>query len=480
MSLDDRLRAATVPDAAFDAEGDISDVRRRAGRIRRRRTGAAAFALVLVVAAVAAVWPSESDDATIDTADTADAWFLSASVPDGYRLAWVDPPTVRPGETGGTDPWVGTYAYGYQSPTVEFATRIIVGADLNDPVATAAVLDDGGSADEINGRGAVRWRSDGATVRLLVELDGAIAHVIVHPRGASFPDPPPLPPDQVVDRYAASIARVDESVWLAALASGADVADRYGPLNGQVVVEGDGWQVLDGDSRVPFSVRHRAVWARIGQVHGSTVGAPPEEGGFWSEEILEADGVRIAWGLAPTTSRTVRLRAGEQVLTEDTVPSDGWRVWAVDVSELDTSDARVEFLDADGTVVADGPVTTLHPSDPDDLPLFSGDGDPSAQAAEIAGRLACDSTEDGMPYVDPAGPQPLAALLCEIGDADLNIIVYASQEDVTAALVAADPTCGHRAVGLNWIVVTNTPETADRAASALGASSLTLSGCADG
>lgn len=242
MSLDERLRAATIPDAAFDVEGDISDVRRRAGRIRRRRTGAAACALTLLVAAAVIVWPRSSDDATIDTADSADAWFLPASVPDGYQLAWVDPPSARPNETGGADPWVGTYAYGYQSPTVEFDTRIIVGADLDDPAATAAVLDDGGSADEVNGRGAVRWRSDGATVRLLVELDGAVAHVIVHPRGASFPDPPPLPPDQVVDGYAASITRIDEAAWRAALESGADVADRYGPLDGKVVVEGDGWQ----------------------------------------------------------------------------------------------------------------------------------------------------------------------------------------------------------------------------------------------
>lgn len=480
MSLDERLRAATIPDAAFDVEGDISDVRRRAGRIRRRRTGAAACALTLLVAAAVIVWPRSSDDATIDTADSADTWFLPASVPDGYQLAWVDPPSARPNETGGADPWVGTYAYGYQSPTVEFDTRIIVGADLDDPAATAAVLDDGGSADEVNGRGAVRWRSDGATVRLLVELDGAVAHVIVHPRGASFPDPPPLPPDHVVDGYAASITRIDEAAWRAALESGADVADRYGPLDGKVVVEGDGWQVLDGDSRPPFSVRHRAVWARIGQVDGSAVGAPPEQGDFWSEEILEADGVRVAWGLAPSSSRIARLRIGDQILTENTVAFDGWRVWAIDVSELDTSDTRVEFLDADGTVVGDGPVATVHPPDPDDLPMFSSDSDPPIEAAEIADRLACDSTGDGMPYVDPAGPKPLAALLCQIGDADLNITVYASQQDVTAALVAAAPFCGHRAVGLDWIVVTNTPEAADRAASALGASSLTLPGCAGG
>lgn len=478
MSLGDRLRTAATPDAALDIDDDVADVHRRANRIRRRRTGVFASVVILVaVAAVATLWPSGRDEATVDTADTATAWYLPASVPDGYRLAWVDPPTDRPNTGITIDPWASDYAYGYHSSVAELDTRIILNAALDDPAAIASELDDDGTPETIDGRPAIRWRSDGSTVRLLIELDGAVAHIFVHPRGTTIPDPPPLPSQDVVDRYATSITRVGQAEWETALASsGADVADRYGPLEGNVVLEGGGWQVLDGTFRPPFSARHRAIWARIGQHPASSISGPPDQD-FWSGDILQAEGVRLAWGLAPASSRTVRVRIDGLVFTGDTVATAGWRVWALDISRTGSAGGSVEFLDASGRVIGDGPLTD--PSEPPEVPAISDDGDPKAQAMEMVRRLDCDSTDDGMQYVPPDELQPLAALACMIGDAHINVTVYASEEDVHSALDALAPYCGFRAVGPNWIVVTNTLETAQRSAAALGGEAFTLPGCTD-
>ncbi len=101
MSLDDRLSTAVAHEPDFDSDGDLADVRRRASRIRLRRAAVTSGVLVLVIGIAANLWPSPSDRATVDTANTTTPWFLPTSAPDGYRLAWIDlPPAARTGDAG--------------------------------------------------------------------------------------------------------------------------------------------------------------------------------------------------------------------------------------------------------------------------------------------------------------------------------------------------------------------------------------------
>lgn len=106
-------------------------------------------------------------------------------------------------------------------------------------------------------------------------------------------------------------------------------------------------------------------------------------------------------------------------------------------------------------------------------------GSVARSAAELAARLGCPSTTaaqagDGEPV------KPASARSCTIGEASFTVAVYDTAAQREQLMNWLNQFAGYRAVGLNWIVAVDTPESARLAADRLGGAFVELAGTAHG
>jgi hypothetical protein len=100
-------------------------------------------------------------------------------------------------------------------------------------------------------------------------------------------------------------------------------------------------------------------------------------------------------------------------------------------------------------------------------------------ATVLAAKLGCGSSAEAA--VDVGEPsRPTSARTCVIGEASFTVAVYGSAVERDAAMSFAQQFAGFRAVGPNWIVAADTPESAHLAADRLHGQFVELRGTAHG
>ena len=361
MPVAERLRALDGPAPDIDLEQGLREVRRRARSYRRRRTAVLTGATVAVAAVaigVGALLPRGDDAHVVDTVDVTDELVrvLPAWVPEGFDLAWVDTPAVRPDESDLPlwKQWFD-YAYGYQSDTAELQVNVHVGEHLDDPSTIAAEWSESWSVISIGGHQVLR-STDGTYTQSLAETDGAVIHVVTHPLvpqrdGATIPGP------EVVGRFAASVRPVTEDAWRSALSQGVDVASTFGPKDGSPVISGDGWALMSGTFRAPVSVRHPSFWIDFDGTPSTALASGLAMERMPFGQVAARDGRRVAWGVLPGEARRVTVSVGGSTFSAGTETVAGVRVFAVDVGDAEGA-GRFHAVDADGNHVGNGPIDT--------------------------------------------------------------------------------------------------------------------------
>lgn len=188
---------------------------------------------------------------------------------------------------------------------------------------------------------------------LLVEFDGGVAMVMPH-WSAPPADPVPLGAQVALAR---SLRAVTAEEWAAAL-EGVDVAPPMGVRSRETLVEGNGWSLEGQWSRAPAARTHAALAVRFAGTSATMENAGPVVPD-WDRlddiidmSVLRHEGRTIAWGAAPASTTSVRLRFIERTVTADAVPFADGAAFAVDAGDVAGDPRLVEALDSTGRVIA--------------------------------------------------------------------------------------------------------------------------------
>lgn len=355
MPVVDRLRHLDPQPPDIDVDAMYDRVERGVRRRRQhRRIATGAVAAVALVVAIVAI-NTGSDRAThLDTAGGGGGIpaepQLPGAVPEGFSLGWVDLYDQSNGDVW-TERSIPAFALGYQDGVRELGLRVFPGTSLD----LTAVRREWGQAmdvvvDEL-GREVVTNGPRGESA-VLVGFDGGVAMILPH--WSEPADPVPLGQQVALAR---SLRPVPAEQWVAAL-EGADVAPPMGVRSRETVVEGDGWWLEGQWVRPPAAGTHGALEVRFSGKSAVMDNAGPVVPD-WDRLydivdvfMLRHEGHTIAWGAAPASTTSVRLRFVERTVTASAMPFAGGAVFAVEVGDVAGGPRLAEALDSEGRVVA--------------------------------------------------------------------------------------------------------------------------------
>lgn len=350
MTLAERLERLTERTQPRDPAEVLADARARAGTARhgRRRSRALLAAAALVVLGVAVgglavVAGHDRDPVTVTGPDdgTAAVRVLPGWVPDGYQLAWVDlrqdiPPELEGVPMSERPPDHYAYAYGYQDDASELEVRFRPGATLDQPYDYLDGWHLPLTPMSLEGRPALGHTGEHGGPQLLLEVDGGVAIVMTYAAETSQ-----LPSWDDVEQFAGSLAVVDDARWAEVLgSSGADVASTFGPRDGEVVIDGDGWSINHGQFRAPRAKPHGTVWIDWSDLTHAIA----------DDDAAEMDGgvnfdrhgdTHVVWGVLPADGARVEVTIEGQVFDSTAVETaSGSKVFAVEVPASTTATFR--------------------------------------------------------------------------------------------------------------------------------------------
>lgn len=355
MPVVDRLRHLDAQPPDIDLDAMYDRVERRVRRRRQlRRIAAGAAAVIVVLVSMVGISTGSDRETRLDTAgrgaEVPAEPHLPGAVPEGFSLGWVDLYEQSPGDVW-TERSIPAFALGYQDGARELGLRVFPGMSVD---LDAVRRSWGQSMDVVvnePGRVAITNGPRGEAA-LLVEFDGGVA--MVTPQWSEPADPVPLGAQVALAR---TLRAVSAGEWTVAL-DGVDVAPPMGVRSSQTLVERNGWWLEGQWFRPPAAKTHGSLELRFASTSATIENAGPVTPD-WDRlddivdvSMLRHEGHTIAWGAAPASTTSVRLRFVEQTVSADAVPFADGAAFAVEVGDVIGDPRLVEALDSTGRVVA--------------------------------------------------------------------------------------------------------------------------------
>ncbi len=114
----------------------------------------------------------------------------------------------------------------------------------------------------------------------------------------------------------------------------------------------------------------------------------------------------------------------------------------------------------------------------DDPSTSTGASSPSS-TDDLIEAIGCSNDIDR--EVDPGEPvEPTSAVNCALGESQIGIQIYATNDDRDAVMAYLHQFAGSRVVGQRWIIAVDTPEAAETVSELTGGEHVTLAGTLNG